>query len=236
MTAPLVAVLLYGDYPSLADRCLRSVMSQTVADRCTIAVWCNEVSNRVLSVVGDRLRTPERLAHVYSSGNIRKYPAMRKLLYDCYPAAERFVWLDDDAYFTSDDALSRLLSQLDSADLVGWLHTMPYRPGQREWIAGQPWYSGRRRERFTFAQGSCWAARAARLRAWWYPWPELLHCGGDSMLGELAFQQDWRIRHTRDGFRVNADETGAVNKSQRRGFSEPEIGSRRWYESRGGSA
>src|SRR3954465_12508819 len=97
-----INVLLYGDHPDLALRCLSSIQARfepaLVSD---VRVGVNAVGNRTSEILTEFARTLPAVVHVYRDRerrNVLKYPLMRKMLYDPERpvAADRVMWFDDD--------------------------------------------------------------------------------------------------------------------------------------------
>ena len=111
--------------------------------------------------------------------------------------------------------------------MVGAIYRMPVQGEQAAWIYRQPWYNGKLLPpgyKFTFATGSFWGIRTRILQQWDWPVPALTHNGGDTMLGELCRQQDYRLKPFKQGVWVNADQDGRESKAPRRGASHPPLG------------
>jgi hypothetical protein len=237
-----VLVLLYGDYPDLAVRCLGSVFKHI--DRYAAAdfrVGLNAVTGASRDYV-DSLResaaVKDRVTW-YDNGerNELKYPMMRRMLYDPNrPVTTPYVvWFDDDSYIkpTEVDLPSAWSEAMTDADLLGSVYHAWLGGNQHDWVTRQPWYAGKpvpSRHVVTFCTGGWWVARYETLKRFDYPWPELRHRGGDVMLGELCRQQDLRMKVLPPGsalkgpVRINADAHGNESKAPKRGFDEHPIG------------
>ncbi len=231
-----VCVLCYGAYLDLAKRCRGSIVArmdpECVADvRITLAEVCDETRDYVFNDV-----VPQLVSHapvdVRLAPNVGKYPLMRRMLYTVgpRPTASLVTWFDDDSYlvdpFQFRDVVRVMTSHREPIELLG----SPYRaygfkPEQIEAIKQQSWYVGReipRRRHPRFVTGGWWTARMATLRKFDYPFPEIRHNGGDSILGELCHQQGWRIEPfgLAEGVRINYDEKrGGESKAARRGMT-----------------
>jgi len=241
-----VGILLYGDYPQLARRCLGSILSVLPAGKSVvqeIKIGCNQLSTVVKEEV-DRFadsvasRTGLRTTLYIPSRNVGKYPLMRRMLYDHDdPPGRWFMWFDDDSYLAgyNDAFWTTMLTAGEHADIVGqyrWF--MPAQGRQLEWLQQQPWYDPavglppKRGSRpcFKFCQGSFWMARSSVLQKYNWPWPELHHNGGDSLLGELCRQQKLRVVNEVSCVRLNADVFGAHSSAKRRGLSVSALGAK----------
>lgn len=170
--------------------------------------------------------------------NRYKYPMMRRMLYPPAPTPSQYVmWFDDDSYLTLEDPdwMNKVAGQAENHDMIGqagW--EIPLRASQWQWVMAQPWFNdqvgpptGRsNRPALRFVQGGWWVANRDFLFRHNYPWPELRHNGGDSMLGEMCRHVGARICKFDDGVRINADAEGNHSKAPRRGDkSDERIGS-----------
>lgn len=164
--------------------------------------------------------------------NVYKYPLMRRMFWEAdEPLAEFVMWFDDDSYVSGDDSWWTSLPYRD-VDMVGQKWFLPLQGNQWAWIKAQPWYDesvglpGRVRghSTFQFIQGAWWIARTSLLRRLNWPWPELRHCGGDSLLGEACRHARANRREWAEGVRINADAKGRHSGAARRGYSELELG------------
>lgn len=220
-----ICVLLYGDYPTLADRCLRSITNTVSEADLNLRVGLNAVSPTVRDWV--HAWVPEENI-TESSTNIFKYPMMRKMFYEKPIDTEYVMWMDDDSYLTGygieDNLENKWLQEVEYAmvgvDMLGAVYNIDWQGQQKEFVKSQPWYMGHdpgSRKRVKFITGGWWNIRTAVLYKHDYPWDSLEHIGGDTMLGELCFQQKYRLRNFRKGVRINANEAGQESKAVRRG-------------------
>lgn len=216
-------VLLYGDYPQLAERCLKP-LGQFRKAGIPVLIGANLPSSGTVKAV-------EKLGHTitYSAQpQIFKYPMMRKLLADV--KTEYVMWFDDDSYISDPDPLTWLkITELrmisEDADLMGSLYFIQLRPEQQQWITTRPWYRGKPvPTKQKFVQGAWWMAKTATLRELNWPDPQIRHNGGDVMLGVAMEQNDKRMIPYRLHVAINADASGNESKSKRRGHSEQPIG------------
>lgn len=170
-------------------------------------------------------------AHCYAAPEGRyKYPLMRRVLYDEQrPCAPLFFWCDDDTYLQPPWSWQDVADHLLDHEAIGQLWHRKIQGRQTLWVMSQPWFNPQIGPplKLRFMQGSCWGARTASLRQWNWPPPGLRHCGGDSLLGALAEQQQWNIYALSHGYghgaHINADLAGRHSKSPRRGHREPEF-------------
>lgn len=230
-----LCALLYGDYPVLARRCLAPIRQLSVAAGLEVRIGMNAVSDATRDVVADVFRGygPTPIV-IDSRDNILKYPMMRRLLYEEAGGVTTplVMWFDDDAYLEmpTEGWLQGMFARMPgvpSAVLLGSVYRQSWLGQQREWVRAQPWYQGKDptlRPKIQFAQGSWWLADMGFLRHIGYPWAELRHRGGDTMLGEAVFQAGYRLVHDHTAVAVNADAFGRHSKSKRRGVDEPSLG------------
>lgn len=235
-----VCALTYGDHYELAHRCLQSILQACPElGAGGLRVGLNDVGDHTAEyidgLVQHKLLSP---ANVYRSAvNIHKYPMMRRMFYDeKNPITTPYVmWFDDDSFIVSDmigkqpSFLERAVTALEQTGsavvMAGSAYVIPWAQGQREWVQDQPWYRGRELpQKPAFCTGGWWLAKMAALRSLNYPWPELDHRGGDVMLGQALYQQEWRFLAYRLGVAINADADGRESKAQRRGFDQQPIG------------
>lgn len=220
-----IGILLYGDFPYLADRCLRSIANTIKSADLNLRVGLNEVSPAVVSWV--KSWVPNDCILEFDK-NINKYPLMRQMVHGVKPIdTEYFMWFDDDSYLDGYSLLDTIkrpywLQLVDHAmvnsDMIGSIYTMPFQGNQQEWVKAQPWYTGQKlSSKMKFATGGWWTIRTDLLYRFDYPWRELNHNGGDALLGELCHQQHLRLHNFRDGVKINADEHGRESKAERRG-------------------
>lgn len=232
-----VCVLTYGDYPGLARRCLGSIIESSpwryVAD---LRIGANNISDstsavlvKMLDSLAGRVSIP---VYSYAAGlggeRVGKYPLMRRMLYDAgLPLSDYVVWFDDDSFI--DPSLGEawwrdLASFVDAndADMVGSLYRLTggYRPSQADGIRNSRWYAGKEIGNPLFATGGWWAARSSVLAAWDYPFPEIDHNGGDSILGQLIHQRGYKLCAYKRGVYINWDGSrGGESRARRRGFT-----------------
>lgn len=226
-----ICVLLYGDYPDLAERCLKP-LTMLPSGQVELRVGANSISLATHKVV-DRLlgRGGVELRNWYpSEDNLHKYPMMRIMLHDPRnPVTTPFVmWFDDDSFILNPDGwLDSVAAAMKDVQFIGSPRFIQWQGNQREWVKHQPWYNNKdvtNRRRITFFQGGWWCARRELLETYDYPWPCLDHRGGDVMLGEMLFQQDVPRGNWSHGVAINADHSGKADASLRRGFDSKPIG------------
>ena len=231
-----VCVLLYGDYPELAVRCLSKLSLLWKSGTIALRIGTNAISQRTADAV-EQLGLDD-CVFCRSRENIKKYPMMQRLFHSPDPtpgagfgmATPLAMWFDDDSYISAEDPhewLARVKHEMESADMIGSVYSLRLQGQQAAWVAQQPWYAGLpvpRAHRATYCTGGWWTIRTEVLRKFQWPVPELVHRGGDVMLGELCRQQQLRIARFREGVAINADANGHESKSPRRGYDSAPIG------------
>jgi len=198
-----VCMVLYGDYPQLAQRLLTSLNLRAHVQDFRIGL--NAVSDRTRKLVetwaqAQARREPVYLYEAKDFANLGKYPLMRAMVYD-RPLASRVMWFDDDSFLDQSIGVpwwdTVLVASLQVTQL-GAVHYIRQQALQQTVIRQQPWYTGKpvnAHHWFQFATGGWWVADSAFLQQWDYPFPALYHNGGDSILGELIRQQSGMLVH-----------------------------------------
>ncbi len=225
MTGMTVGVLLYGDHPVLAKRCLDPLWPLHRDGAIRLRIGCNECGPATLDYLQrNGAYDDQAIGLVVSAKNIHKYPMMRQLI-ALAPLTPNFMWFDDDSYVDATgpvQLIGTVADKLGRYDMVGqvWGHHLGGR--QHLWVKDQPWYGGKPvapDHRVRFCQGAWWAIRSAHLATYDWPDPALERKGGDVMLGELCRQQGLSIFDVGPGFgvRINADAQGRHSKMPTRG-------------------
>jgi hypothetical protein len=232
-----LCTLLYGDHFSLAERCLSSILSTgAVHNVADIRIGLNQVCPETEFVVETFTQNwldaaPQSRVTVYESQQQYKYPMMRRMFYDPdNPLADTVMWFDDDSYVDDPEsfwkAVTTCAKMAPGLPYVGgqvWSLYIPEK--RRKWLRTQRWYeAGKEHDTVKFPQGAFWFAPSWLIQELNWPIPELKHCGGDSLLGEILHHQGINIRPCSLGVRVNADEHGNHSRSKRRGYTERELG------------
>jgi hypothetical protein len=217
-----VCVLLYGDYLSLAMRCLESL--RPLKDVVDLRIGLNEVDYVVEDYV--RKTFPDAKVSENYKPQIFKYPMMRKLFYETGPLKEYVMWFDDDSYVKEIDKLAWLRaveSNMPQCDMLGSTYSISYTEDQKAWAKTQPWFNNKPlSDKPKFATGGWWCIKSALLAKHNWPVPELKHSGGDVALGVLLNQQGYSLKHFNRGVAINADSSGKESAAPRRGESGKE--------------
>ncbi len=227
-------VLLYGDYPELAQRCLNDSLLAFLAldEAYELRIGINEISEATWGVIHEvvaRVAGKTTLFGAADGGNLCKYPMARKMFYELPLTTPYVMWFDDDAYIHSGLEIApwrdKIVTLMQDADVIGAKYRQSFTGRQRDWIQAQPWYAGKPPRAYAdFIQGSWWTVRTEVLTRFNWPTPDFVHCGGDSMFGELCRQQDLRMRQFKDHLGINADKYGRESESPRRGYRSRPIG------------
>jgi hypothetical protein len=230
-----VNLLVYGNYPELAARCLGSIVK--TADPTLVAevrVGMNEVCDATRDLVTAAMDSSPVPFYVYeekkSGANVLKYPMMRRMLYDPqhplpYQWQPRVMWFDDDSYVKGGKEFWRKAADAFEAagsPLMGSCYHACYHWTDAETRAfyGQPWYGRQPVSPMPmFVTGGWWVADLEFLSKWDYPFRELRHNCGDIILGEVMRQQGLKPHHYRDGVAINADANGVESAAKRRGVT-----------------
>jgi hypothetical protein len=202
-----VCSVLYGDFPALAAKLLGSLAQSPCREVSDYRFGLNAVSQATHDLVLDFCSRQAVPCHLYCPPqNVGKYPLLRRMLYDeDRPVACWLMWFDDDSYLDEqcgDNWWQGVAQELrgSNALLLGVPHRIKQRGAQHLGIQAQPWYTGQPvnpGHRFLFAQGAWWVAESAFLRDWNYPFPEIFHNGGDSILGELVRQRQAHFHYSK---------------------------------------
>ena len=159
-----------------------------------------------------------------------KYPMMRQMFHDIKINSEYTMWFDDDSFIKTADAaswLNTVYKEAKQVDMLGSLYRINLRGDQSKWIEAQPWFTGKpvsSRQRILFCTGGWWVIRSSIVHRFDWPSKDILHRGGDVMLGELCRQQGLCIKHFNTQIAINADVYGNESKSSRRGYDCQPIG------------
>ncbi len=223
-----VCVLMYGDYPALAERVLGSLLRYIEQPVWDLRIGCNEVSPRVEKLVrtyAARFQSAGRMhpRNLYvAERNMYKYPMMRQMWYTHEVTTPYVMWFDDDSWIldSADPAWFDLVAQhMQSAEMLGSIWRMKLYGKQPAWVKARPWYTGKpvyAGQHVLFVTGGWWTIRTSILKEWDWPDPDIKHYGGDMMLGQLMRQRGYRVVNFTSGLAINADDTGKCSTAARR--------------------
>lgn len=208
-----VCTILYGDYFHLAEKLLSSL--ERNAHVKDFRIGLNAVCERTVDYVhgwaaNNMAAQPIFLFQEEVNSNVGKYPLMRQMFR--FPEiGKQIMWFDDDSYLDAAagtawwDGAKNCVKRHTQ---VGAVHTIMQRGKQFEAIAQQPWYNHKpvnSRHRFRFATGGWWTAKSEFLAAWDYPFLDIHHNGGDSILGELIRQRNGSIGSYAGGMQCHCE-------------------------------
>lgn len=224
-----VNILLYGEYPKLASRCLNSIRNNTDWNLISeIRLGFNDICDETRKISFEFAESLPVICHIYEElygRNALKYPMMRKMLHDVARPifADNIMWFDDDSYISGDKMFwSEVNEALIRNTLVGskYRSITGWQGNQVEGIKAQPWYAGRMINNLSvFMTGGWWACKKSLFTKWDFPFKEIKHNGGDIILGELCHQQVYLMHHFNKGIAINADDTGKESRAKRRGIT-----------------
>jgi hypothetical protein len=225
-----VNVLLYGDYPRLAARCLDSIVTPDNRFNAIseLRIGLNSPGADTIAIV-DRIvkssKFPVTVFAEVSGLNVGKYPLMRKMFYQVpmLESVDYLMWFDDDSYVVDPDKFWPLVCEkAPTADVLGSLYYPAYEWSDKEKsaFALQPWFTGMSlTPRPKFATGGWWVANRKFIERCDYPVKELYHNGGDVLLGEIVRQQNAKLLSHRKHVAINANESGVESRAVRRGIT-----------------
>lgn len=229
-----ICVLLYGDHPSLAQRCLNSLMVSPPPDgMADFRLGLNTISLETRQVVTEWTRAwtgrPPVIWYEPQYGPQQKplkYPLMRRMFHDPqHPLGTAVMWFDDDSYLvgTTPAWWQLVREKLAHYDMLGQLWYWKVQPGQREWFNQSTWCQQGTPyvHRWQFCQGAWWCLHRRWITQLDWPPLELRHFGGDSLLGEILRHRQASLGKFDTCVRINADERGKHSGAPRRGTLQP---------------
>lgn len=234
-----VAVLLYGDFPQLAQRVLDSIQASPGCEWISdYRLGLHAVSEATWDIV--RRWTRQMVSAGFPVGwycpdtNILKYPTMQRMLRDPYMSiADCVAWLDDDTYCRRswNDIVEDGIHHLEQGWLAGQYRWYSVVPGYDRFLqdcfgwTNSPFCSDDQ-PKIRFCIGGWWMARRELFLEYGYPPDILRHKGGDWLLSALCHVHRLPVVMFDEGVVVNADLTGKPNIRWRRGLSvsEPQLG------------
>lgn len=214
-----VAVLLYGDYPELARRCLQSIYRAAAPSQFQLRIGLNAVGEATREYINTL--NHDNLSIIESRQNIFKYPMMRRMQVEPGPVTtDWWCWFDDDSFCHAGwfRQLAGWIRMHPEARWIGKRYYMHLKPGQFDWIKAATWYRGVPLENrngvpiSNFATGGWWCCRTNVMRAMDWPDPRLQNNGGDVMMGVAAHQHGVALHQFYDGIEIS--------KAKRRGASQ----------------
>ncbi len=218
-----ICTCLYGEHTSLAQRCLSSILALPNHDEWDLRIGMNAVGDATFKYVSNlKDKYPNITTYRYTE-NRGKYAMMRWMFHDeVAPIRSRYVmWFDDDSYLTHPDPqwYAELQEVMYHADMCGHLAQVKLTDKQRLWITMQPWYNGKVPGEHVsrFALGGWWCTYTNLIKQLDWPPKNIVHLGGDYMLGEACRQHSLILTHFVHGVAINADKEGTNHKAERRG-------------------
>lgn len=216
-----VLVCCYGDYYSIAKRCLDSVIDLS-SQNLNIHVGLNECGKNTKNYCRNLLDNNKITTLIDSRINLNKDPMMRKLI-DCVDS-EYFLWLDDDSYIAEINWDLKVTNYIKNHtfDISGFPHISnryAYGPYQK-FLESKKWYKGifphpNDKARCDFPVGGLWIAKTSYIIKHNYPDRTMIKKCDDMLLGDMLHQTGG-IFHTLFGW----DSTFKVNTENRRGCGE----------------
>lgn len=234
----LVCVLCYGDHFDLIERCVSSIRESTRYPGVSqLRIGMNAVTPDVRNYLIEEARgfnVPVLLFAESNNENVGKYPLMRQMLRYADPQQQHVMWFDDDSCIkkpTPPDLWKTISTYLVDAEMVGSVYRLQgtWSGNQKNVIRQQPWYTGKEWPdgyKVKFATGGWWAARMSLIKKHDYPFVDMHHNGGDAILGELLYQQNYRLFHYNKHVAINADAQQQESRAPRRGLSTRPL----WYD------
>ena len=213
-----ICTVTYGDYPELIKKTLDSLkanFSENPSHIRDVRIGLNAVSDSTFEYVMGWAGTfglcPVFVYQEVNNQNVGKYPLMRRMFQEepAVKLSDCVLWLDDDTYFKKVPSSwwERVFDLSAQHTVVGLVHYIVSRGNQSLGVKEQPWFTGHemlKRHKFKFATGAWWTAQYDFLQKWDYPFLEVYHNGGDSILGELCRQQNASIFDFKEGAQCNA--------------------------------
>jgi hypothetical protein len=222
----------YGDHPKLAQRLFESWARWLDEPDITFHIGLNNTCAKTTQLAINLQHQHSSVGVYYGDEPFYKYPMMRAMfkyeLTEPKPA-HLFMWFDDDSLIRADAPDSffhDVRATMQDADMIGSIWTMPQTLGQFYHLKAQPWFTGKThpKQQARFATGGWWTIRSELIKKHDWPPAHLEHNGGDVLLGQLCYEQGYRLRDYTRGLGINCDDTLKCSSAKRRGFSQPPIG------------
>lgn len=233
-----VFVLGHGEYHTLFQRCIASLLTANGHRRLDIRVALNQPNKKMLEYA--TAFPKEVISKVYvDHGTRRKYPAMREMFWDAlHPITTKYLmWFDDDSHVGDSKWLVKLGEAIVANHPLGcrmygpkYFHAVS--PTSKsalgiEWFKQARWWKnewlhlsgGQRRapngNQIVFASGGFWALATETMRAADIPDVRLNHNGGDITIGCQLVQAGGKL------FNFTPDKSIVIwSDAKRRGFQE----------------
>ncbi|MEI9897264.1 MAG: glycosyltransferase family A protein [Chthoniobacter sp.] len=146
-----ICVLIYGDYPELARRCLESILSHCPRTDYRLLVGANAPGERTKNYLASLEAAGAIDILISSADNINKCPMMRRLFEQVQ--TEYIWWFDDDSWINDPHAFARWLNAARTASpetmlwgrtyFVSHEHEFSYGRDAVEWVRRATWFSGK---------------------------------------------------------------------------------------------
>jgi hypothetical protein len=108
--------------------------------------------------------------------------------------------------------------------MCGQLLTCALQGDQDKWIRMQPWYAGKTPANpTTFVAGGWFTIEITAIEKLDWPPTNIIHRGGDQMLGEACRQNDFELCSFTAGLGINSDD-GQYGTAKRRGWNPLPVG------------
>lgn len=214
-----VLICCYGDYYSISQRCIDSILKYKTLDNLKIHIGLSECADKTKNYFRNLLDHQHIDTLIESNININKDPMMRLLL--DLVNTDYMVWFDDDSYVNSYGWDQKLQQQIEhtKVDVLGFPHVVGYNDTYKKFLYSRQWWNNKIRADSSntchFPVGGLWAARCEYLRKYNYPDRNMIKKHGDMLVGDLLFQTDGTFA-TLYGW----NDTFMVNKAERRGGGE----------------
>lgn len=236
-----IVVLTYGEYPSLIQRTVNSIVAMCDSSLYKLVVGANAPGENTLDYL-EKMREKGNIDElIVSETNLNKCPMMQKLFKNI--TTEYIWWFDDDSFITDPSALDQRLQIIKDSDSnsVMWGHLFffgnenDFNYGtdvvgfvkSASWYKGlEPpsWDSGGKGEtnfedrgvgdgRWFFITGGNWIIRTSAIQVLDWPDKNLIKRNDDVFLCEAIRQQGWSF-HDIGTMGV------AINTEERRGDGE----------------
>jgi len=222
-----VAALLYGNYPTLAQRLLSSLHSKaTEPHDYQLRLGLNAVSDNTKRIVDTFVAQREKLGlitHIFQGDNIYKYPRMHQMIHDITITTPLFVWFDDDSCIAPNarpNWFKHLKTFMNNTDLAGKIYYKLLKGNQAHNYMNEYWWNGKAiapNQKVLFVTGGFWCIKSEILMKHDWPPQNCEHFGGDVALGELIRQWGYKQKNYIYNVWINADAKGRESRAARRG-------------------